>query len=72
MEPVSAVAIRIKELCNEKKLHLHDLVKKSELPFPVTYSLLKREKNDLDTILALCKGFGISIEEFLDSDIFDK
>ena len=58
---------RINELCNEKKYDYITLSRKSGVPLSTILNITKgNSKNPgLFTILKICQGFEISLEEFL-------
>ena len=67
-----AIRERIKYYQTEKDMSLWDLYKATGVPMS-TLSALMRGKSilpKLDTLLHICEGFGITITEFFESDIF--
>lgn len=68
-----AVILRIEQLCIERKMSKYDLSVKSGVP-QTTLSSIKKKRSTavkINTIYGICCGFGISIEEFFASPLFD-
>ena len=69
-----AVKMRIEQLCEKQGLPINALAKKSKLTASTVYSLLNESSQNpgIVTIDAVCRGFGISLREFFNSDFFDE
>ena len=68
-----AVALRVCELLNEKKMSQYRLEQKSGLSHSRLGCIMK-EKNKtvtLSTVMLLAQGFDMSLIEFLNSSFFD-
>ena len=67
-----AIVERIKELCKQKGIKYNTLATDSGVTPSTVYSLLDEKRRDIGVIVLkkLCDGFGISLSEFFDSDIF--
>lgn len=67
-----AVAIRIKELLLENNLTLYRLEQKACLSHDTVKSIMKGKAKgvNLKTLVAIADGFGITVSEFLNSDLF--
>ena len=69
-----ALAMRIKELLEEKKMTRYKLALESG----VSHSTLKNIMNEtvadnlLSTTILIANGFGMSVSKFLDSPLFDE
>ncbi len=74
MNTKSAVAKRILQICDERKLAINALANICGLPPSTIYSMLneKSQNPGIVTIKKICDGLGISIREFFDSEIFDE
>lgn len=68
-----AVKMRIEELCRERKLPINALAKKAKLTPSTVYSMLneKSQNPGIVSIESVCNGFGISVREFFDSELFE-
>lgn len=68
-----AVKLRIEELCKEHNMTVNSLAVKSKLTASTVYSLLneKSQNPGIVTIDFVCKGLGINLREFFNSDMFD-
>lgn len=68
-----AVAKRILELCEQRKLNVNAVANEAGMPPSTLYSMLnEKSKNPgVVSLQKLCDGLGISIREFFDSDLFD-
>lgn len=73
MNTKEAVAIRIVELCNERKIAINALANLSGVSPSTLYSMLneKSQNPGVVSIKKLCDGLEISLREFFDSPIFD-
>ena len=67
-----AVATRIKELPKEKKLTQYRLEQNAGLSHDTVKSIMKGKAKgvNLKTLIVISDGFGITVSEFLDSDLF--
>ncbi len=68
----AAVKNRILQLLGEKRMSIHKLAMESAVaPSSIKNILYGKSKNPgIITIKMLCDGFGITILEFFDSDLF--
>ena len=68
-----AVAKRILELCEKRKIAVNALATVAGIPPSTVYSMLnEKSKNPgVASIKKICDGLEISIREFFDSDLFD-
>lgn len=68
-----AVALRILELLQEKQMTQYDLFKKSGVPEPTISALVRRlhKTSKLSTLIQVCNGFGISLQEFFTAPYFN-
>lgn len=73
MNTKEAVAARILELCNEKKIATNALANISGVPPSTVYSMLneKSQNPGVVSIKKLCDGLEISLRQFFDSPLFD-
>ena len=67
-----AVAIRIRELLKEKKITQYKLEQNSCLSHDTVKSIMKGKAKgvNLKTVIAIADGFGMTVCEFLDSELF--
>lgn len=67
-----AVAMRIKELLREQGLSQYRLEQKACLSHDTVKSIMKGKTKgvNLKTLIAISDGFGITVSEFLQSDLF--
>ena len=67
-----AVTIRIKELLKEKNLTQYRLEQNTGLSHDTIKSIMKGKAKgvNLKTLILISEGFGISISEFLNVDLF--
>ncbi len=72
MELSQAVRQRIINLANDKKITLHKLSLNSGISYSTLNSFMngKCKSPNLATILHLCEGFGIELNEFFTDIIF--
>jgi len=68
-----AVALRILELCKEKKIAVNTLANLSGVSPSTVYSMLneKSQNPGVVSIKKLCDGLEISLREFFNSPLFD-
>ena len=73
MKTKEAVSRRILQLCDERKIAVNALATNSGVTPSTVYSMLnyKSQNPGVVSIKKLCDGFGISLNEFFDSDLFD-
>ncbi len=67
-----AVAIRIKELLIKQNISQYRLERKACLSHDTLKSIMKGKAKgvNLKTLIAIADGFGMTISEFLNSDLF--
>ena len=68
-----AVISRILELCEERKLSVNKLCNISGVTQSTVNNIISGRNNSttISTIKKLCDGFGLSITEFFDSELFE-
>ena len=73
MNAKEAVANRILELCEERKLKVNALANWAGVPPSTIYSMLntKSKNPGVVSLKKICDGLGISLREFFNSDLFD-
>ena len=73
MNTKGAVAARIVQLCEERKLAVNALANNAGIPPSTIYSLLneKSQNPGIVTLKKICDGLEISLREFFDSEIFE-
>ena len=69
-----AVAIRIVQLCKEKNIAINALANLSGITPSTVYSILneKSQNPGIVSIQKLCDGFGISVREFFNCNLFEE
>ena len=74
MNTKTAVAARIIQLCDERKLSVNALANLCGLPPSTIYSMLneKSQNPGIVSIKKICDGLDINLREFFDSEIFDE
>ncbi len=74
MNAKEAVAMRILELCDERKIAINALAAVSGVSPSTIYSMLneKSQNPGVVSIQKLCDGLEISIRQFFDSPLFDE
>lgn len=67
-----AVAIRIKELLKQNQLSQYKLERNACLSHDTVKSIMKGKAKgvNLKTLIAISDGFGITVSEFLNSELF--
>lgn len=67
-----AVAVRIRNLLKEKKLTQYKLEQNACLSHDTVKSIMKGKAKgvNLKTVVAIADGFGLTVSEFLDSELF--
>lgn len=73
MELSQAVKKRILNLADSRNITLHKLSLNSGIPYSTLSSFMNgKSKNlNLSTILHLCEGFGIELNEFFTDKVFE-
>ena len=73
MNTKEAVAKRILQLCDERKIAINALANLSGVSPSTIYSMLneKSQNPGVVSLKKLCDGFDITLREFFDSAIFD-
>ena len=73
MDAKEAVAKRILELCEERKMAINALATISGVSPSTVYSMLNEKSRNpgVVSIKKLCDGFNISLRDFFDSELFD-
>ena len=73
MRTQEAIAARIIELCNQRKIAVNALANISGVPPSTIYSMLNQKSKNpgVVSIKKICDGLDISVREFFDSDLFD-
>ena len=73
MNTKEAVANRILQLCDERKIAVNALAGISGISPSTVYSMLneKSQNPGIVSIKKLCDGLDISVREFFDNDLFD-
>ena len=73
MNTKEAVAARIKELCEQKNLTINGIANLSGVPPMTVYSMFNQKSQNpgIVNIKKLCDGFGITLGEFFDTELFD-
>ena len=74
MDMYTAVKNRILELLGEKKMSIHKLAMESAVaPSSIKNILYGKSQNPgIVTLKMLCDGFGITVVDFFDTDVFKK
>lgn len=67
-----AVTIRLKELLDERGLSVYKLERRSVVSHDTLKSIMKGKTKgvNLKTLIALSDGLGITVSEFLNSELF--
>jgi transcriptional regulator, cro/CI family len=67
-----AVTIRLKELLDERGLSVYKLERRSAVSHDTLKSIMKGKTKgvNLKTLIALSDGLGITVNEFLNSELF--
>ena len=68
-----ATCERIRELCTQKRLTEYMLIYRSGIPPSTFKSIMNGQSKNpgITNIKRIADGFGVSIREFYDSDMFD-
>ena len=74
MNTKAAVATRIIQLCDERKIAINSLANISGVAPSTVYSILneKSQNPGVVSIKKLCDGLEITVREFFDSPLFDE
>lgn len=74
MNTKEAVAKRILQLCDERKIAINAIANLSGVSPSTVYSMLneKSQNPGVVSLKKLCDGFEITLREFFDSPIFEK
>ncbi len=69
-----AVALRIEQLCIERKMTKYELSERSGVPQTTLSSIKKKRSTSvkMKTLYAICEGFDISLAEFFSSPLCDR
>ena len=69
---IEAVTIRLKELLDERGLSVYKLERRSAVSHDTLKSIMKGKTKgvNLKTLIALSDGLGITVSEFLNSELF--
>ena len=72
MDLQTAIKLRIKNLCKERKITLNKLATLSGMPQSTVNSLVDGSSNNpkLLTIVHICLGLDMSLKDFFDDNIF--
>ncbi len=73
MDFSEATRKRIKELCKDKNMNINKLGNNAGMNPSTIRSILKKhcKAPKSDTVYLICIGFGITMKEFYDSELFD-
>lgn len=73
MTTVKAVALRVANLLIERNMSRYKLCRKIAMPEMTLKHILDEDNKriHLDTIVLLAQGFDMSLQQFLDCDLFD-
>lgn len=68
-----AIRQRINYYLQKNNMTIWKLYKASGIPKSTLFALMKEDAGlpNLDTLLHICEGFGITIKEFFNDDIFN-
>lgn len=73
MSVKDAVALRFKELCEERNIKINELANISGVTPSTAYSMMDENRRDISiiTIKKFCDGLEITLGEFFSTDDFD-
>ncbi len=73
MSVKDAVAIRFKNLCDERKIKINELANRSGVTPSTAYSMMDTKRRDISivTIKKFCDGLDITLGEFFSTPEFD-
>jgi len=74
MDTYTAVKNRLLQLLEQKKMSIHKLAMESAVPPSSIKNILygKSQNPGIVTLKMLCDGFGITLTDFFDTEIFRK
>lgn len=74
MNTKQAVAQRITDLCQERGIAVNTLANTAGIPPSTLYSIIgeKSKSPEIITIKKICDGFGISLAQFFNTEIFNQ
>ena len=72
MRLVDAVYLRISEYVKERKINMNALANLSGVPRTTIITMTRSDTVKLSTIYGICEGLNISLQEFFNSQLFDK
>lgn len=74
MTPANAVQQRIRDLQKERGVNTYKLIYMSGIPGSTVKSILNGKSHNpgICTIASICSGFGITLKEFFDSELFQE
>jgi len=74
MDTYTAVKNRLLQLLEQKKMSIHKLAMESAVPPSSIKNILygKSQSPGIVTLKMLCDGFGITLTDFFDTEIFRK
>ena len=74
MKVIDAIAKRILELLSQKNLTQYAVCKKATVDLSTIYNLVNGRQKviSFNILLLLCEGLDITIQEFLNNQLFDK
>lgn len=73
MQLSDAIRKRIKNLLKENNMKLWDLYKRTGIPMTTMSQFMnkKRELIGLKTLLHICEGFNLTLQQFFNDSMFD-
>lgn len=72
MRLVDAVYLRILDLVKERSITVYELSKISGVPRATIVTMPRSSTVKLSTIYGICEGLNITLQEFFNSERFDK
>jgi transcriptional regulator with XRE-family HTH domain len=74
MTIIEAVAKRISDILDEKKLTAYYVCKKATVDLSTYYNLRNNRQKviSFNILILLCDGMNVTIQEFLDDPLFDR
>ena len=70
MDTYTAVKLRIFELCEEKNMAIYKLAMASSVAPSTIKNILYGKSRNPGIVTLICDGFGITLDDFFDSDLF--
>lgn len=69
----NAVRIRIRRLYREKKMTMYQFTSRSGVPYSTLNSYINKKTDSLTltTLHKICKGLGITLQDFFDDELFE-